>query len=203
MCPEITRLVVSTDSPEIAAVARQFGADVPFVRPSKLAEDDTPMWPVVRHALNTLEGSDESSYEFLLLLDPTSPAREPADVTKALEQLQKNAAADGIIGASQPEFNPIWHCVVERNGWMEDLTSAGSAFNRRQDVPRVYRVNGSLYLWRSEFVRREPHSWRTGGRHLIYETPEFRAMSIDTAQEFRRAEILVESGLICFPWMSR
>ena len=202
MCPEIERCIVSTDSPDIAEVARQFGADVPFHRPTKLAQDDTPLWPVLRHALATVEQQDNVRYDALLLLDPTSPAREPSDVAGALRRLRERSAADGVIGVSQPDFNPIWHCVVERDGWMADLMEEGSRFEQRQAVPRVYRINGSLYLWRAEFVRREERSWRRRGRNLLYEIPEFRAMSIDTAQEFDRAELLVKGGYITFPWLN-
>ena len=119
MCPDIERCIVSTDSPEIAEVARQFGGEVPFLRPAELARDDTPLWPVVRHTLAFAEERD-GHYETLLLLDPTSPAREPLDVAEALRRLQAHPEADGVIGVSQPGFNPIWHCVVERDGWMAD-----------------------------------------------------------------------------------
>ena len=86
---------------------------------------------------------------------------------------------------------------------MEDLISDGGRFGRRQDVPVVYRVNGVLYIWRAEFVRRSDPSWRKGSSHLMYEIPESRAMSIDTIEEFRRAEVLVQSGLIRLPWLER
>ena len=76
MCPEITRMVVSSDSEQIGDAARQYGADVPFVRPANLAQGSTPMWPVLRHALMTVEEQERTSYDFLILLDPTSPARE-------------------------------------------------------------------------------------------------------------------------------
>lgn len=202
LCPEISRCIVSTDSAEIADVARQFGADVPFLRPADLAQDDTPMWPVLRHALAYVEQYDGLPYNMLLLLDPTSPAREPSDISGALERLRKGTTADGIIGVSRPYFNPIWTCVVEREGWMADLIDEGSTFDRRQDVPLVYRINGSVYIWRTEFVRRQKQSWRRTGRHLIYEIPESRATSIDTGEEFERAELLVKSGVISLPWLA-
>jgi N-acylneuraminate cytidylyltransferase len=201
-CPEINRCIVSTDSEEIARVARQYGGEVPFLRPSELAGDDTPMWPVLRHALAWDEQHRGVQYDMLLVLDPTSPAREPSDVTGALNLLRRRSDADGIIGVSQPDFNPIWHCVVERDGWMVDLMAGGSGYDRRQDVPPVYRINGSLYLWRSQFVRSEEASWRQNGKHLMYEIPETRAMSIDTAAEFERAELLVREGFINLPWLS-
>jgi len=121
LCPEISRCIVSTDAMEIAEVARQFGAEVPFLRPAALAQDDTPMWPVIRHALAWVEAQGGLPYEYVLLLDPTSPAREPADVAEPFRLLGERPEADGVVGVSQPDSNPIWHAVVDRDGWMTDL----------------------------------------------------------------------------------
>ena len=201
MCPEITATIVSTDSSEISGVAQKLGCDVPFLRPSVLAEDDTPLWPVLRHALAAIEQRNQQRYEYLILLDPTSPTRLPEDVRGAYNRLISIDEADGIIGVSEPEFNPIWHSVIESDGWMADLMPEGAMFDRRQDVPTVYRINGSLYIWRCRFVRKEEISWRKNGRHLMFEIPELRAVSIDTADEFQRTEILIRSGLIRMPWI--
>jgi len=202
LCAEIGRCIVSTDSPAIAEGARRFEADVPFLRPAALSGDETPLWPVLRHALQVVEEQEGSRYDLLLLLDPTSPAREPSDLTEALARLAAQPEADGIISVSQPDFHPIWHCVVEREGWMADASPLGAQYERRQDVPPIYRINGALYLWRTAFVRREPSLWRQHGRHLLYEIPERRAMSIDTADQFERAEALIKQGLITLPWLS-
>ena len=202
LCPELGRCIVSTDSPEIAETAKRFGAEIPFLRPAALAADDVPLWAVVRHALAAVEAQDSLRYDALVLLDPTSPAREPSDVSGAWRRLQATPDADGVVGVSRPDFNPIWHCVVERDGWMADLIEDGRRFDRRQDVPAVYRINGSIYIWRAAFVRTQERSWRQGGRYLLHEIPERRAMSIDTLEEFERAELLVKNGLITFPWAS-
>jgi len=201
-CPQITRLIVSTDSPEIASVASHYGADVPFMRPPELARDDTSLWSVLRHALDAVERQDGKTYKHVLLLDPTSPAREPADIEGALGRLHGEPSANGIIGVSRPGFNPIWHCVIERGGWMTYLIEEGIQYERRQDVPVVYRINGSLYIWRTAFLRKQAGGWQGDGHHLIYETPEIRAMSIDEIHEFEKAELLVKSGLIRFPWLN-
>lgn len=203
MCPEINRCVVSTDSQEIADTAMEYGADVPFIRPLELGRDDVPLEPVLRHALEYAEREGAARYDMILLLDPTSPARATADVTGALRRMRDCPSANGIWGVSQPDFNPIWHCVVERDGFMADLVDGGSAYHRRQDVPPVYRINGSLYIWRTELVRSEANSWRRTGQHLIYELPDIRAISIDTEEDFQRAELLVKSGLIEFPWLDQ
>lgn len=200
LCPEVTRTIVSTDSAEIADVARRHGADVPFHRPPELAQDDTPMWPVVRHALESVERLDDRPYEFVLLLDPTSPGRLPGDVAQSVAKLARKPDADGVIGVSQPEFSPIWHTVIERDGWMADFAPEGARYNRRQDVPTVYRINASLYLWRAAFVRREAGGWRTG-RLLLHEIPEARAIHIDELHEFEKADLLIRHGLIRLPWL--
>lgn len=202
MCECVNQLVVTTDAPAIADAARRLDAAV-IDRPPSLAQDDTAMWPVVRHALQAAEQQNSRRFEYVLLLDPTSPGRLPQDIAEALRRLDERPDADGVIGVSRPEFNPIWHCVVAREGWMSDLFPDGGVYARRQDVPTVFRINASLYIWRAAFVRREPEAWRGRGRHLMHEIPESRAIHIDDVDEFERADALIRAGLIRLPWLER
>lgn len=199
LCPEITRCVVSTDSDEIAAVARAHGGEVPFLRPAELARADTPMWPVLRHALAEVEREEGRPYDFLLLLDPTSPTRLPGDVSAAVARLLASDA-DGIVSVSKPEFSPLWHTVVEKDGLMADWLPDAARIDRRQDAPEIYRINGLLYAWRTAFVR-TADGWRAGGRNLMLEVPDERAVSIDDEAQFRRAEALARGGILPMPWM--
>lgn len=199
-CPGIHRTVVSTDSPHIAEVARAHGGDVPFLRPAELARDESPMWPVVRHALDEVERQEGRTMGGVLLLDPTSPGRLHEDILGARAKLEADPNADGVVGVSEPDFNPIWHGVTEREGWMEDLYREAKTFERRQDVPTVYRINASLYLFRRAFVKREVQSWRRG-RLKVFVIPESRSIHIDTLDQFERAEALVRAGLIRLPWL--
>lgn len=201
LVPEIDRCIVSTDSPEIAEVARRYGADVPFMRPANLAAVDTPIWPVLQHALAEVEREEGHPYSHLLLVDPTSPARLPSEISEAFAKLRQTPEADGIIAVSRPDFNPIWVCVTERNGWMTDLVDGAARFQCRQEVPTVYRINGSFYIWRTGFVRTRP-SWRENARLLIHETPESRAFAIDTLDQFERADALIQGGFIQLPWLT-
>jgi N-acylneuraminate cytidylyltransferase len=200
-CPEITRTVVSTDSAEIANVARQYGGEAPGLRPPELAADDTPLWPVLRHTLGAVEREEAQPYDLLALLDPTSPARLPSDISRAVAKLAAHPEADGVVAVSKPDFNPAWNCVVERGGWMCDFVTGAGAIARRQDAPAVYRINGVLYLWRADFVRRVESDWRARGNHVMLEIPETRALSIDDLDQFERAEALVGAGLIRLPWL--
>jgi CMP-N,N'-diacetyllegionaminic acid synthase len=199
LCPEVTRCIVSTDSEEIAAVARAHGGEAPFLRPGELAQSDTPMWPVLKHALIEVEKLEGKRYDYLMLLDPTSPTRLPGDVRAALALLAR-ADADGVVSVSQPEFNPLWHTVVEKEGLMADWLPGGAAISRRQDAPTIYRINGLLYLWRADFVRRA-EAWRGVGRHLLLVVPDERAVSIDDQAQFERAEVLARAGLLEMPWL--
>ena len=139
-------------------------------------------------------------YDLLLLLDPTSPGRLPEDVTAAHGLLAENPEADGVVAVSEPPFNPIWHAVVEREGFLEPLLVEARTYGRRQDVPRVLRINAALYLFRAEFVRRVKDTWMEG-RHLALELPELRAFHLDSEDDFRLCELVLERGLVQLPWL--
>jgi N-acylneuraminate cytidylyltransferase len=196
----ITRTIVSTDSPEIAAVARAHGGDVPFARPPELARDDTPMMPVLAHALTEVERQEGRRYETVVLLDPTSPGRLPGDIDGALDRLAADAAADGVVACSEPHFNPLWVGVFDRGGYIQPAFEQGAAYGRRQDVPRFLRINGACYVWRSDFVRAAPANWRLG-KNRVWEIPEERAFSIDNRFEFDLIELLLQNRLLSFPWL--
>ncbi len=200
MCREIDRVVVSTDSDEIANVARAHGADVPFMRPAELAGDETPMAPVLAHAVLEIEKAEGRRYETVILLDPTSPGRLPSDVTEALRMLAADATAHGVIAVSRPTFNPFWVGVVEKDGAMVPAFDTSKNYERRQDVPTFRRINGALYVWRRDHVVNHKGPWHEH-RHLSLEIPESRAFSIDDLYEFQVAELLLGSKLLTLPWL--
>jgi N-acylneuraminate cytidylyltransferase len=197
--PRIARTVVSTDDDEIAAIARAHGGEVPFIRPAELAGDNTPTIPVLVHALAEMERRDGRVYNSVLLLEPTSPGRLPADIDEAFRVLDADAGADGAIGCSRPSFNPFYVGVVEQQGYLARAFDT-SGYVRRQDVPACLRINGALYLWRAEFLRRTPPTW-LDGKHRAVEIPESRAFSIDDLWEFQLTELVLEKGLVRLPWI--
>lgn len=202
ICAEIADYVVSTDSEEIVAVARQYGAEVPFLRPPELATDNTPLWPVLQHALAKMESRKHRRYESVLLFSPTNPARLPEDVSNAIELLDKDKHAVGVITASQPSFNPRWVCVdIAADGYMRQSFPDGSVYIRRQDVPAVYRINGALYLWRRDHVAASEAPRYFDMPHRMLEIPEVRAVDIDGLNDFRLAELMLRDGMIRFPWL--
>ena len=204
LTPEVTRCIVTTDSEEIADVAGTHGGEAPFLRPSELAADDTPMAPVVRHALEWAEREEGETYDAVLLLDPTSPARVPAQLAEAALRLASTPALDGVISVSEPTFNPVWVGVRPddtRDGALTRFFETGTGVTRRQDVGRFLRINGNFYLWRADFVRRLESSWFDEGTHEGLEIPEAQAFSIDDEYEFRLIEALIGAGLISLPWL--
>jgi len=201
LCPEIDRTIVSTDSDDVAGVARAYGGDVPFQRPSELARDDTPMMPVMKHAVEEVERQEGRRYETVVLLDPTSPGRIPSDVAAAFAALTDDATADGAIAVSRPTFNPFWVGVVERDGALVPAFETQRTYVRRQDVPVFRRINGSLYVWRRDYVVGHEGAWHER-RHVPIEIPEARAFSIDDLYEFQVAELLLTSGLLELPWLT-
>ena len=202
LCPEIDRCIVSTDSEQIAEVARQHGGDVPSLRPAELAQDTTPMWPVLRHALDEVERTTNQQFGAVLLLDPTSPGRMPEDVTEALRILEADPEAVGVVAASEPPFNPRWVCVEEVGGYMKPLVHDTQSYVRRQDVPPVYRINAILYLWRRDYMISEDAPRYYESPHRILVVPDERAIHIDEPRDFALAELLVREGLVKFPWLS-
>ncbi len=194
------RVVVSTDSEEIAAVAREQGAEVPFLRPAELARDDSPTMPVLQHALAWMEKAEGRRFESLLLLEPTSPGRLPEDIDRAVTLLEQQSDADGVVACSEPHFNPFYVGVVVREGFLQPALPRPAPLLRRQDAPRFLRINGLLYLWRADFVRRSGPDW-TAGRHLPLDVPDSRALSIDDLHEFETARALLEAGLWRLPWV--
>ncbi len=198
---DFVRPIVSTDSEEIAAVARSYGADVPFLRPAELARDDTAMWPVLRHALFEMEQAQNVNYEALLLLDPTCVGCRQEIIRNAYELLKSTDQADGVIGVCQPEINPLWNSWKVDDGWLEVLFEGSSRYKCRQEVPEVFQINAALYLWDAGYVRRtEGTTWR-GGRMLPLELSASASIHIDNLEEFNRAEALIKSGYFKLPWL--
>lgn len=194
----LSRTVVSTDDVEIAQVAREFGGDVPFMRPAELASDTAAMWPVVRHALLTMEALDGARYDAVALLDPTNPFRSAAEIDAAVAALAADDASDGVIGVVEPEANPLWHSVVEgKDGYLIDLVPNAGEYTRRQDVPAVYSINGALYVWRRDCIL-NTDNWRHGKlrRQLVANVP---FTPIDSETQFRAVDALVQAGIVPLP----
>ncbi len=198
MVPEVRRTIVSTDDEQIATVSRSLGADVPFLRPAALATDTAPTGPVIAHALAAAEAQGDAPYDAVLLLEPTSPVRDPARIAEAVVLLSSHPAADGAVSVSIPGFDPMSTGVeVDSAGTIRRAFPEAAGLTRRQDSTRTFlKLNGNFYLWRADFVRRLEHSWLDEGSFLAVEIPEAQAFSIDTPYDFALVEAVVRAGLV-------
>ncbi|MGZ4658550.1 MAG: acylneuraminate cytidylyltransferase family protein [Blastococcus sp.] len=200
LTPGVTRCIVSTDSEEIADVARRHGGDVPFLRPADLAGDTTPTGPVLAHALAAVEAEDGRSYDAVLLLEPTSPCRSPERMGEAIAQLLSDDSVDGVVSISEPTFNPTAVGVRrEPDGTVRRYAPEAAGMTRRQEAAPFLRLNGNFYVWKSDFIRRLQHSWLDEGVHRGYEIPEKEAFSVDDEYEFELIEALVRAEFITLP----
>ncbi len=141
------------------------------------------------------------AYDAVLLLDPTSPVRDPAQLSVAVDQLWTDDDLDGVISISEPRFQPEWVGVRQEGATVSRYFASGVGVTRRQEAERYLRINGNFYVWRSAFARGLRRSWFDEGRHAGIEIPEAQAFSIDDDFEFRLIEALVTAGLVRLPWM--
>lgn len=184
--------VVSTDDCEIAEVARQWGAQVPFLRPSELSEDETATIPVLLHAIRWLEKNSSSSPDYIMLLQPTSPLRTAEDIDNVI-QLALDNDADGVVSVCTSSHHPYLAKKVDQEGKIQDFIPIGGTHNRRQDLPSAYTVNGAIYLAKRD-VLLEQQTFYTESTYA-YIMPVERSLDIDTPWDLFLAERILESGL--------
>jgi N-acylneuraminate cytidylyltransferase/CMP-N,N'-diacetyllegionaminic acid synthase len=185
----LDRVILSTDSPEIAEVGKRYGVEVPFLRPAELAADESPMAPVLAHAVASVEKELGKSIDVVVLLQPTSPFRTAAQIDEGISLLTESGA-DSVVGLCKARHNPYWMWVI-RNGNVERLFSEGASFRRRQDLPEVYRVNGAFYASRRHVIMDRGQVLGEKIRGLVM--TEEDSLDIDSALDFRFAEAIFDS----------
>lgn len=185
----INRILVSTDSQEIADAAREAGAEVPFLRPAHLARDDSNEWLAWRHALEYLKESDGSYPDVLVNVPATAPLRLPADVETCLDVFLKGDA-DVVFTVSEAHRNPYFNMVKrEADGTVSLVNAPAGKVFRRQDAPAVYDITPVAYVTTPQFVMTREGIF--GGRARAVLVPSERAVDIDTALDFAVAETLL------------
>jgi CMP-N-acetylneuraminic acid synthetase len=186
----IDRVLVSTDSAEIAAVARHHGAEVPFLRPAELARDDSPEWLAWRHALNYLHESSGRFPDAMVSVPPTAPLRLPVDLEMCLDEFERGDA-DVVVTVSDAHRSPYFNMVKRHaDGTVGLVIPPTSTITRRQDAPVVYDMATVAYVARPEFVMN--HLGIFAGRVRAVTVPTERAVDIDTLLDFKIAECLLE-----------
>lgn len=185
---EIERIVVSTDDPEIAEVAKAYGAEVPFLRPAELATDDSPEWASFRHAVNFLEERGEI-IDLFVNVPATAPLRLPEDVRGAID-LFKNSDCDFVLCITEAERSPYFTIVTEQpDGFLlPPLGTMNGKIQRRQDAPKVFDVTPVAYVTTPAHVKKAFGHY--DGRVKGHWVPRERAVDIDTPIDLELARVL-------------
>ena len=184
----LDRIIVSTDDAEIARVAREHGAEVPFMRPSELAQDDSPEWRAWQHAVRTLAQQDGRPVDVLVSVPATSPLRAPSDIDACVRKLLETDV-DIVITVTPAERSPYFNMVVLEADRAHLVIPPATRIDRRQDAPVVYDMTTVAYAVRAPFVL-SANSTFDGAVGAVVVPPE-RALDIDTEYTFHLAELLL------------
>jgi len=185
----LARVIVSTDSLEIAEVARRHGAEVPFMRPSDLAQDDTPGIEPVLHATLWLEENEGYRPDLIMLLQPTSPLRISEDIDRAIELIHEKSG-DAIVSVTPAEAHPYWMKQIDGSGRIKDFIKLEQPIDRRQDLPEVYVLNGAIYLARYEVLVEQKAFYTDNTFSLVM--PVERSLDVDTPWDLYLADLILK-----------
>jgi len=185
----IDRIIVSTDSQEIANVAKEYGAEVPFIRPEQIAGDTSPEWLAWRHALNYLHCTEGKLPNVMISIPCTAPLRLPIDIENCLDEYEKGDV-DVVVTVSDAYRSPFFNMVKENSDGTVGLVNPPvSSIGRRQDSPDVYDMTTVAYVVQPEFVMDNNSIFE--GRVRAINIPRERAVDIDTLLDFKIAEFLL------------
>jgi N-acylneuraminate cytidylyltransferase len=208
----VTRVIVSTDDEEIAAVSRTYGAEVPFIRPAEYAQDQTPDLPVFQHAINWLDQHENYHPEIIVQLRPTSPFRNVSYIDQAVNQLINQPEADSSRTVIIPFQNPFKMWTIGKDGRLQPLIPDLESIGIGSSLPRIPERNNDVELYNMPRQALPDVYWQTGYVDAIRTRTIFKKNSmtgdhilpvlmdssdwidIDTPDDWRRAERLVESG---------
>jgi CMP-N,N'-diacetyllegionaminic acid synthase len=179
---------VSSDSEEILRVAGEWGADHLIKRPDELATDQAAKLPAIRHCVSEIELITGETFATLVDLDATSPLRLPEDITAAVRLLEARGVSNVITGMParrSPYFNLV---ETDEHGVARLAKKLASPVVRRQDAPKCYDMNASVYVWRREVLFASDSVFNCDT--LLHEMPEERSIDIDSELDFRFVEFL-------------
>ena len=192
--PGIETVIVSTDDREIAEAARQYGAEVPFMRPSELAGDTAPEWLAWRHAIRWFQ-DNRGAFDLFVSLPTTSPFRAVEDARGCMDAILEDPVADIAITITPANRSPHFNMVaVDEQGYMKLVIDKSQTIERRQDAPKVYDITTVAYAARPSFVLSANRIFDGNVRSVL--VPQERALDIDTPFDFMVAEAIAERILL-------
>jgi len=183
-------IAVSSDDPAILQAGKDAGADMIVERPAALATDSAAKLPAIRHCVEQVEAAYPYQFDTLVDLQPTSPLRLPSDIAGAVSLLEAGDA-ENVITGSPAKCSPYFNLVEERADGTVGLSKpTNPPIVRRQDAPRTFDMNGSIYVWRRDVLMSGVGLFLPST--LLYEMPEERSADIDTETDFLFVTFLME-----------
>lgn len=180
-------VVVSTDSNEIAQIAKEYGAEVPFLRPENLASDTAASMPVAVHALHEMERINDTLYDAVMLLQPTTPFRTGADIDEAIRLIEEKQS-DSVISVVDVGGTHPARMKYLKNGLLIDPPFCEAKENQnRQELEPMYIRNGAIYLTRRDVLLKGTYKGNSCAALIM---PSLRSVNIDTLFDFEYAEWL-------------
>ena len=185
----IDRLIVSTDSEKYAEIAKDFGAEVPFIRPDKISTDESSRKDVIKHSLDFFKNKNEL-YDYIVLLEPTSPLTIETDIDTSIEKLLLDKSAESIVGVSLSEASHPDFLVNLKNGFLNFINeNQKSSVIRRQDLEDLYFYDGTLYISEvDKYLEKEFYHDKTLG----YVSPKWKSLEIDDMYDFIMVEAIMQ-----------
>lgn len=186
--PAIQRVIVSTDCSEIAKVALQSGAEVPFMRPDDLSQDDSAEWLAWQHAIKYLMHQENYDFEVMVSVPVTAPLRIPSDISQCLDQYEEKKS-DAVITVTDAYRNPYFNMVTKTTcGFAKLAAETNTNIFRRQDAPEVFDMTTVCYVANTRFVLENSRIF--DGSVSFVKIPIERSIDIDTELDFKIAEFL-------------
>ncbi len=172
---KLSKVILSTDSKKIASIGKKYNLDVPFIRPRKLAKDNTPSVDAIEHALNFLKKSGEE-FEFVVLLEPTSPLRSVQDIDKSIRKIIMSNA-DSLVSICRTDaLNPLF-LFKRKKSFLKPFKTSKKKYLRRQDLEPTYFIEGTIYISKVKSLLKK----RTfcHNNTIGYEVPKWKSIEID------------------------
>jgi N-acylneuraminate cytidylyltransferase/CMP-N,N'-diacetyllegionaminic acid synthase len=188
-CKYNLRTIVSTDSEEIAEISQKYGAEIPFIRPKELARDETPTLPVLQHAINFLREEENYYPDTIVLLQATSPLRMSRHIDEAMDIFFKGGS-DSVVSLCEVRHSPYWMRVIDRNGRVRQFIETDKRYARRQDLPKIYNLNGAIYISQVEVIMERNRVLGEDTRAYIMK--EKNSVDIDTEIDFKIADLILK-----------
>ncbi len=190
----VNRVIVSTDSPEIAEVSREFGAEVPFLRPEGIARSSSTEMEFFEHALGWLKENEGYEPDFIVLLYPTSPLRRPQTIDRAIELMLSHPEADSLRSVRCCSEHPYKMWVIE-DGYLKPFVKSDDPNTHTLAyhlLPEVYIQNASIYITKPSTLREKGSP--TGDLVIPFVMDEIESIDINTPLDFRVAELVLRGA---------